>query len=106
MKECKDGTRKETRQVAKVDKGALLDEGTGLGVDSCATLVARDYCLLPSEDMSVNESNASKLGNNNDICNFHDVNKEQLGSTGAIRLPPTVGNAVFHITCNTPDLVL
>uniref|UniRef100_M1DLW6 Uncharacterized protein n=1 Tax=Solanum tuberosum TaxID=4113 RepID=M1DLW6_SOLTU len=42
------------------------------------------------EEMSVNGSNASKLGNNDDIGNMHDVNKDQLGSAGAIRLPPTM----------------
>ncbi|WMV29634.1 hypothetical protein MTR67_023019 [Solanum verrucosum] len=50
------------------------------------------------EEMSVNGSNSSQLGDNDDIGNLHDVNKDQLGSTGAIRLPPTVGNAVFHMT--------
>src|SRR5688572_20583101 len=29
---------------------------------------------------------------------MNDVDPNQIGSAGAIRLPPTVGNAVFHVT--------
>uniref|UniRef100_M1DE24 Uncharacterized protein n=1 Tax=Solanum tuberosum TaxID=4113 RepID=M1DE24_SOLTU len=52
----------------------------------------------PGEEMSVNGSNASQLGNNDDIGNLHDVNEDQLGSACVIRLPTTVGNAVFYVT--------
>lgn len=54
--------------------------------------------LLGCSKIECNGSNTSQLGNNNDIMNLHDVNKDQLGSTGAIRLPPTMGNAVFDVT--------
>ena len=34
----------------------------------------------------------------NDVGNMNDVDPDQIGSAGAIRLPPTVGNVVFHVT--------
>uniref|UniRef100_M1DQF8 Integrase core domain containing protein n=1 Tax=Solanum tuberosum TaxID=4113 RepID=M1DQF8_SOLTU len=48
--------------------------------------------------MSFNGRNESQLGNSDDIRNFHNVNDDKLESAGAIRLPPTVGNALFHVT--------
>src|SRR5688572_19186507 len=54
--------------------------------------------------MSVNCSNVwgedpqGLNGQNDDVGNMNDVGPNQIGSAGAIRLPPTVGNAVFHIT--------
>ena len=35
---------------------------------------------------------------NDDVGNMHDFDPDQIGSAGAIRLPPTMGNAVFHVT--------
>ncbi|WMV25381.1 hypothetical protein MTR67_018766 [Solanum verrucosum] len=56
--------------------------------------------------MSVNGSNtASQLGNNDDIQNLHNVNADQMGSAGAIRLPSTVGNIIFHVTGNMLQLL-
>ncbi|WMV32799.1 hypothetical protein MTR67_026184 [Solanum verrucosum] len=48
--------------------------------------------------MSLYGSNASQLRKNDDIGNFHDANEDQFECAGAIRLPPTLGNAVFHVT--------
>ncbi|WMV32588.1 hypothetical protein MTR67_025973 [Solanum verrucosum] len=50
------------------------------------------------EEMSVNGRNTSQLGNNDDIENLHDVNEDQLGGVGAIRLSLTVGNTMFYVT--------
>ena len=55
------------------------------------------------EDMSVNGSNIwgdNPLDHeqNDDVGNMNDVDPNQIGSAGAIRIPPTVGNAVFHVT--------
>lgn len=44
----------------------------------------------------MNRRNEMKFGNNNDNIKLHDVNVDKLVSVGAIRLPPTVGNATFH----------
>jgi len=47
--------------------------------------------LSIGEEMSVNGSSAaSQLRNNDDIGNLNDINADQMGSFGAIRLPPTV----------------
>ena len=54
--------------------------------------------------MSVNGSNVwredpqGQNGHNDEVGNLNDVEPNQFGSAGAIRLPPTVGNAVFHVT--------
>ena len=48
--------------------------------------------------MSASRSNASQLRHNDDIVDFNDVNADQIGSVGAIDLPLTVGNTVFHVT--------
>ncbi|KAK4718120.1 hypothetical protein R3W88_016458 [Solanum pinnatisectum] len=55
--------------------------------------------------MSVNGSNASQLGHNDDIGNLHNVNEYQLGSAGAIQLPPVMVNAVFHVTSTMLQLL-
>jgi len=57
------------------------------------------------EEMSVNRSNASQLGNNDDIGDLHDVNVDLVGNSGAIRLPLTVGNAMFHVTSTMLQLL-
>ncbi|WMV30094.1 hypothetical protein MTR67_023479 [Solanum verrucosum] len=48
------------------------------------------------DEMSVNGRNASQLGYQVYIGNLNDANQAQLGSMGAIRLPPIVGNVVCH----------
>jgi len=45
--------------------------------------------------MSMNGSNASQLGNNDDIGDWKYVNMDLVGNFGAILLPPTVGNGCF-----------
>uniref|UniRef100_M1DMU9 Uncharacterized protein n=1 Tax=Solanum tuberosum TaxID=4113 RepID=M1DMU9_SOLTU len=39
------------------------------------------------EEMSVNGSNASLIGHNDDIRDLNDVNADKIGSSGAIYLP-------------------
>ena len=53
--------------------------------------------------MSINGSNIwvddlLGQGQNDDVGNMNDVDPNQIGSVGSIRLPLTVGNAVFHVT--------
>ncbi|XP_055803383.1 uncharacterized protein LOC129872416 [Solanum dulcamara] len=56
-------------------------------------------------DMSIHGSNAGSLQcQNNDIGNMNDVNVDQMDSAEAIRLPPTVGNAIFHVTLSIKQL--
>ena len=67
------------------------------------------YCFVGcyiGEEISVNGSNIwgddlhghNEEVPNDDVGNLNDFNLDQIGSAGAIRLPPTVGNAVFHVT--------
>ena len=60
--------------------------------------------MSTGEEISVNGSNVwgedpqGQNAQDNDVGNLNEVDPDQIGSAGAIRLPPTVGNAVFHVT--------
>uniref|UniRef100_M1E057 Uncharacterized protein n=1 Tax=Solanum tuberosum TaxID=4113 RepID=M1E057_SOLTU len=51
-----------------------------------------------SDYMSVIGSNSThNRGHMNDVGNLNEVNMEDLGSAGAIFLPLTMGNDIFHV---------
>lgn len=54
-------------------------------------------CLLKDGEISVNGSNTSQLGHQDNIVNLNDVNEAQLVGVGAINSPLVVGNTVFHM---------
>lgn len=55
--------------------------------------------------MSVNGSTVNQLGHKVDVGNLNNVNDAQLGSVGAILLPPVVGYVAFHVTSTMLQLL-
>ncbi|WMV24976.1 hypothetical protein MTR67_018361 [Solanum verrucosum] len=50
------------------------------------------------EETSVNASNVSQHGHNDDIKDLNNVNVDEIGCADAIRLPPIMSNTIFNVT--------